>query len=348
MNLAEYISTEVAKQTGNALMVAPEHKAVQLVKHWDEVSDKHKGAPYWYVKLKKDGNFCTIINTRQVGGKCKVKLFNRTGKAFTNVAELESRIAELKLPNGAFFGEICSDICHLEALSGVINPNRVKPLNAGQHSIRKRLYVALFDGVSLKEFQAGVSRYTCETRMTKLIAMCQKCNIPDDEKIESVNKGTSCIDIALTCIVPNKVKTAAGIDAHADEYIDAGQEGIVICHPEAKWEAGHKNWHQMKKVRGVSYDLRCVGWEEGKGKYKGKIANLLFAYKDGETIKCMLGKGWTHELAQEMYEAEMRTDDYVVQGKIFQVYALQESAKGKLRLPKVGELRHDKLKSDLE
>ena len=34
-------------------------------------------------------------------------------------------------------------------------------------------------------------------------------------------------------------------------------------------------------------------------------------------------------------------------GKIFQVYALQESSHDKLRLPKVGELRFDKIIADI-
>ena len=34
-------------------------------------------------------------------------------------------------------------------------------------------------------------------------------------------------------------------------------------------------------------------------------------------------------------------------GSIFQVYALEESSKGKLRLAKVGEKRHDKNKADV-
>lgn len=58
----------------------------------------------------------------------------------------------------------------------------------------------------------------------------------------------------------------------------------------------------MKIVRGVSYDLECVGIEEGTGKYKGKVANLIFRWKEGKTVKAMLGKGWTHHDAKQMFE----------------------------------------------
>ena len=116
----------------------------------------------------------------------------------------------------------------------------------------------------------------------------------------------------------------------------------------------------MKKVRGVDYDLLCIGYEEGTGKYKGKVANLIFQWKDGKTIKCMLGKGWTHDMAEDMFKAIQVSQniysDFAARkavaglspiGKIFQVYALEESSKGKLRLPKVGEQRHDKGQADV-
>ena len=86
------------------------------------------------------------------------------------------------------------------------------------------------------------------------------------------------------------------------------------------------------------------------------MANLVFDWKGGETIKCMLGKGWTHDMAEEMFnvvnyakgvgmEHYEHKDSPV--GKIFQVYALEESSKGKLRLAKVGEQRFDKHTPDV-
>jgi hypothetical protein len=70
----------------------------------------------------------------------------------------------------------------------------------------------------------------------------------------------------------------------------------------------------------------------------------------------MLGKGWTHQMAEEMFQTikyceglgnirNSVTDSNPI-GKVFQVYALEESSKGKLRLPKVGEQRHDKPEPD--
>ena len=123
--------------------------------------------------------------------------------------------------------------------------------------------------------------------------------------------------------------------------IAAGEEGAVYKRPGCEWEAGHKGWHQMKEVREVTYDLKCVGYEEGSGKYKGKVANLIFQWRDGETIKAMLGKGYTHKDAEGMFN-----DHSLFMYKVFRIRGLQDSSKGKIRLPKVQEERHDKSEGD--
>ena len=102
----------------------------------------------------------------------------------------------------------------------------------------------------------------------------------------------------------------------------------------------------LKIVRTVAYDLRCIGWEEGKGKYTGKVANLIFKWHGTQKVKAMLGKGWSHEDATRMYNEIKNGGELNVIGRIFTVYGLQDSSKGKIRLPKVGELRHDKEDAD--
>jgi ATP-dependent DNA ligase len=138
-------------------------------------------------------------------------------------------------------------------------------------------------------------------------------------------------------------------DKYVKQLIEDEEEGACFKQPEEGWVAGHKGYRIMKKVKGVDYDLKCIGAEEGTGKYKGLVANLFFEWKDGKTIKCMLGKGWTHEDARKMWHQYngFANPGYPI-GEIFQVYALQESSKGKLRIPKVGELRHDKTEPDIK
>lgn len=294
-----------------------DNKVTQLVKHWDEVSDKHKGPEKTFgLQVKKDG-VCSLTVIRDG----EVAIFSRTGKEFTNTTELLHAISSLNLRDGVYMGEMTCDMVSLEKLSGIVNPKRVKPLDFLQKNVADYgLEMNFFDLISIESFIEGASQTPYSRRFFNLV-----------NRLQSV----------FPC------DTISVLPVHFDckgnffqEQVDDGEEGIVIIDMDAGWEAGHKGWRKMKKVRGVDYDLTCIGVEEGTGKYAGKVANLIFNWKDGKTIKAMLGKGWTHDDAAYFF-----TNPPI--GALFQVYALEESSKGKLRLPKVGEKRHDKVEADV-
>ncbi len=292
---------------------------VQLVKHRDEVPEKKLTFPC-YAQVKRDGIFSAVCV--QTGGL--VRIFGRTGKKLANVEKLEERYAGF--PAGIYFGELQSmavDI-YLEALSGVVNPNRTEPLDFVGQQIKDELYIDFFDMMTLQGFIAGQSDVTFVKRHEAL-----------ERRLKPVLSGNDAI-LPITVIT-----SEAGVESFAQQHIDLGREGAVFKQ-DADWEAGHKGWRQTKIVRMVSYDLTCIGFEEGKGKYAGKVANLVFKWKGGKSIKAMLGKGWTHAQAEQMFNDIKLGGELNVIGKIFAVKALQESSKGVLRLPKAGELRHDK------
>ena len=307
------------------------NKVTQLVKHWDEVIDKHKKDKTFGIQIKKDGvcSLTVIYNGH-------TSIWSRTGKLFTNTEELVRKIEQLDLRDGVYMGEMTCDRVSLEVLSGAVNPNRVNPLSKDLSTIPYELQMHWFDFISVNSFIKGSSQTGFGRRFLNL-----------SERYRNAVKvfGGSHPDIK---ILPYAIVES---QEHIDEYlgfaVDQGEEGIVIRDINADWEAGHKGWRVMKKVKGVDYDLLCIGYEEGTGKYKGKVANLIFSWKNGLTIKCMLGKGWNHAMAEQMYYDAVMGDEASPIGKIFQVYALEESSKGKLRLPKVGEKRFDKDTSDV-
>ncbi|AIM51251.1 putative DNA ligase [Lelliottia phage phD2B] len=299
---------------------------VQLVKHRDEVPEKKLTFPC-YAQVKRDGIFAAVCV--QTGGL--VRIFGRTGKKLANVEHLEDRYA--CFPAGIYFGELQSmavDI-YLEALSGVVNPNRTEPLDFVGQQIKDALYIDFFDMMTLQGFIAGQSDVTFVKRHAALNRRIAPMLYAEKH------------DAILPLIPCHNEKE---VQAFADEQTDAGREGAVFK-LDCDWEAGHKGYRQTKIVRMVSYDLTCIGFEEGKGKYAGKVANLVFKWKGGKSIKVMLGKGWTHAQAEKMFNDIKFGGELNVIGKIFAVKALQESSKGVLRLPKAGELRHDKEVSDV-
>lgn len=311
--------------------------AVQLVKHWDEVPDGKKVKRYMAQK-KEDGVFAAVC--LDYTGECNI--FGRTGLKLTNVRHLEdvveqAIIMEEEEPgfkysrDGVYVAELVADNCSLEQLSGIVNPNRTEPLTGEQEAIKRTMRLCYHDFVTIGQFIRG------------------KANVPYHERYKSLRNTFAGDDLTIA----SHLIDAADVEQFAKELIDEGFEGTVFKDPDAPWVAGHKGCHSMKIVRGISYDLRCTGYEEGKGKYAGKVANLLFKLQDGREFKAMLGKGYTHEDAEAMYRAVSDVVQYQSQkyinpiGKIFCVYGLQPSSKnGLIRLPKVGELRHDKLEPD--
>lgn len=338
MNIFQYLGLKESHRKSN--------KVTQLVKHFDDVADKSKVGKRFGTQIKRDG-VCALTVVKD---GC-AKIFSRTGNLFTNTEQISSKIGMLGLSDGVYMGEmwVPKSVASLEQVSGVVNPNRTKPLSEEFNTLPYLLRMSFFYLLEVESFKVGKSTQTFAERHEALTATYDKATSAWD--------GSQHPDIdVLSYLV---ALDEAEIDIRLTLLIQCGEEGLVIRDLDADWEAGHKGYRVMKKVRGVDYDLLCVGYEEGTGKYKGKVANLVFRWKNNETIKCMLGKGWTHDMAEEMFHSiqvstvtfgPVPNTDLTSSpiGHIFQVYALEESSKGKLRLAKVGEKRIDKVDSDVD
>lgn len=309
----------------------PKNKVVQLVKHWKEVPESKKQFPY-FGQVKKDGVFAALVVHDG-----KAAIFGRTGAQLSSCETYLESYECSTWDSGVYLAELCCNlVCSLEELSGVVNPERVNALNPNQADIATELYLAFHDTLSVDEFVKGKCdlEYGARHRLLKVL-------LSDTEAYEDI--------LGFTIIHDEEARLE-----FAAACIAAGEEGAVFKRPDLSWVAGHKGFHQMKEVSQVSYDLKCIGYEEGEGKYAGKVANLIFQWRDGQTIKAMLGKGWTHQDAEDMYKVfraverngpELYWKTYPV-GKIYRVKGLMDSSKGKIRLPKVAECRWDKTEGD--
>ena len=299
----------------------PASKTTMLVRHWREVSSSNIKFPY-AAQLKVDGVHALVVIHQ---GEAAV--FTRTGNLMTNVQVVLSSVAFAQ--DGVYMGELTSSAPHtLEELSGVINPNRKEPLDWYGQAQADGLFVQWFDWVPIGSFISGSTKGNWEARYEQL-----KLRLADTEAHANI--------LPFTLIHDESARLS-----FAKSCIDADEEGAVFRELTSGWEAGHKNWKIMKEVRDISYDLLCVGIEEGKGKYLGKVANLLMQWKGGEVLPCMLGLGWSHVDAERLFIATKRNTQDSPIGKVYRVTALKDSSKGKLRLPKVREHRHDKVEGD--
>ena len=296
---------------------------VQLVKNHHELTKKAKEKDLTWpavVQIKYDGVYCMAI--RDVDGV--VGFFSRTGNKFFIGAALLCKLGEI-VPQepGVYIGELVNDYISLERLSGYVNTNRKTSWTPEDTEAMLHSYIMFHDHLTLDELKAGKSKVAYEDRRFYLATHL------DDLKY---------------LVESTVVHTTYDFGKFAEEAIANGHEGAVRKEIDADWIAGHKGYRTTKIVRGISADLECVGVVIGEGKFDGLIAGLDFMWK-GKRFTAGLGKGWDVD-TMKVHTAAWQQDEANVVGKIWKVTALQESSRGVLRLPKVGEMRIDKEQAD--
>lgn len=293
-------------------------RCTMKVKHWDKVPLNKRMNREYHAQVKHDGIYCHVVKSGS-----KFKFFSRSGLELSNTGRLERILLDQQhnVDQAIFIAELCCDECSLEELSGIFNPNRVEPLTIKQKEHMQDSYLAYHDMITFEEYRKGVSRFGYSKRYLQLM--------------RAVGRGSG-------LLIGSNLIDSYDVELFAEYCIDLGEEGAVFKEVDGLWRAGYRGADMMKIVKQVSYDLECIGVEEGEGKYKGKVANLIFRWRDGQTVKAMLGEGWTHDMAEDVFIYYKASNQLSPIGKVYRVYALQESSKGKLRLPKVGERRFDK------
>jgi len=303
--------------------LAKSKNPVQLVKNHHELSKKAKEKDLTWpavVQIKYDGVYCMAI--RDVDGV--LGFFSRTGNQFYIGSLLFAKLNQI-VPQeaGVYIGELVNDTISLERLSGYVNTNRTTPWAMPDVDVMQHSYIMLHDHLTLDELKAGKSKVAYEDRRFYLATH---------------------LDNLKYLVESTVVHTTYAFEKFAEEAIANGHEGAVRKEINADWVAGHKGYRTTKIVRGISADLECIGVVIGEGKFDGLIAGLDFMWKD-KRFTAGLGKGWDVD-TMKVHTAAWQQDESYVVGQIWKVTALQESSKGVLRLPKVGEMRFDKVQAD--
>lgn len=299
--------------------LAVEDKPWQLVKHKDDVPLGKRSYPVWG-EIKYDGVFCAVV----MGSFMPVAI-SRTGKEFYTA--INDKLLPLVPPDvetqQVIIGELVCTGISLEELSGLVNPNRVTPYTPEQEEMLKGVDYFIHDVLTFQEVYNGYSQVKQRDRRKRVEALHPR------------------VARATGMLIHDLVEE----NIFFNEAMAHDCEGIVLKNPNADYEAGHKGWRAMKRVRDLHVDLKCLAVETGKGKRTGQIARLQFMYK-GNTFWADLGAGWTDakriELTNRWQLDKDFNDGCGPVDKIFHLSALQESSKGVLRLPKVNEMRIDK------
>lgn len=317
-------------------------KPWQEVRHYDEVPvEKNRTAFPYDVDVKYDGNYIGIVvmDGKAVGG------FSRTGKPFTNIEQVLSLFTAEQ--DGVYCAEIYMDreLMSLQVFSGCISPFRTKAnTKPKQATIDNQTKIAVFDYITFEEFLSGGQTPTVGRSV-----------VPSSDRRKIAKKAIKAAQKAsgkrIHFVETQEVNSEEELRLAASKAIEAGHEGVVIKGKDNHWVSGHKNFHWMKIVKDYTVDLECIGFEEGEGKLEGHVGKLIFRFEKGKEVKASNGKttdgdGYTHKELAKMFKACQKGGKKSPVGKIFRVYGLEKDSKGGIRLPKFGELRHDKDKAD--
>lgn len=298
---------------------------VQRVEHYDDITPTARKNMQWpaIAEVKYDGVYAVVVMTSDKG----IQLISRSGKALYFEVNylpewLEAPAVLAALTDGiCLISELVNPDISLEALSGMVNPNRVTPWDS---TCMLTCDFVVHDAIYQPKLMQGVTSMDYALRVNWFPSVIPLGNTP---KRKVVSSEAEWLEFASACI--------------ADK-----QEGAVLKQLHAPWDALHRGWHVTKVVRGVHLDLRCEGWSLGKGKRSNQIAKLYFSYQ-GKPFSADLGKGWTDDKRDELTARAQMPHDTVT-GSIFHVKGLQISSKGVIRLPKVQEERVDKSVADGE
>jgi hypothetical protein len=278
------------------------------------------GAKYM-LQLKEDGVFAFAIFNGEW------ELYSRTGNMHSNTATLLQQFPLGLNPKYVYIMEIVEPTLSLEELGGILNTNRVKPVEIDYH-LRARFH----DRIKRVDFLDGYSEEHAEVRYMHLRDSVLWSQLPDCRVLSTL------FDVSEERFI-----------LATEALINQGKEGAVLKRQCADWKAGRKQHDSMKKVRGCDYDLMCIGVEEGEGKRQGMVANAICIWRmygepDGELVRLPidLGKGFTDERRIELWH-----DQPQIVGHCVEVHALQVGSKGSLRIPKVNSIRIDKTEPDL-
>jgi len=284
--------------------------SVMLAKKFEEHSHKIKGS--YIITEKLDGNRCVAIKDNGV-----VKSFTRQGKQYEGLEEIESDIANLPIDNVVFDGELIADIqgSTIEIYAETTSKARSKGSN------KTGLVFHIFDMLDLKEFQNGKSLSKCVARKARLTNIFETYSLPHCKEVKPLYVGKDLSEVEKWMVYASKQEW---------EGLMVNMDSFYIC----------KRSDSILKVKVMSTcDVKVIGFEEGTGKYEGKLGAMIVDYKG---YSCGVGSGFTDADREYIWNHQ---EEYL--GKIVEIQYFEESKNQdggiSMRFPVFKKLRTEKV-----
>jgi DNA ligase 1 len=274
-----------------------EPHAVMLAQEYDP--EKHDVAG-WLVQRKLDGLRCTFVDG---------VAYSRNGRVIETVGHVRDEL--MQFGDYVFDGELMGDT-EFNADSG-----RARRKGTGP-DLGLRYHV--FDCMPLDHWLARRSDTTVE-RACELTELLRGAELRYVVPVEWE-------------LLPSTVTFQELSDRFRDLYVAQGYEGCMLKHPGAPYE--WKRSRALLKFKPfLDADGTIIGFQEGKGKHRGKLG-AIFAEFDGVVTR--VGSGFTDVQREEMWGPH----NHAYVGRTVEVKYQNKTPDGKLRFPVFQRIRWDK------
>ncbi|MBQ9014017.1 MAG: hypothetical protein IJ094_10795 [Bacilli bacterium] len=204
-----------------------------------------------FITEKLDGirTWCIIDKNRNV------ELYTRQGKLIEGCKEIENAIYNLKLENVILDGELLASGEDID-YSNVYKETTKRVKNKNQE--KNGLAFHIFDIITMEEYnnKIGINRYSERRKMLYSIKENEFVKV-----VKCLYEGSDILEVLLLL----------------DEYREKGAEGLM-CNLDKVYEFKRSNSCLKLKVM-QSCDLKIIGFQEGKGKFKNTLGSLIVNYK---------------------------------------------------------------------
>jgi DNA ligase-1 len=226
-----------------------------------------------FIEYKYDG--VRVIAIVQNGD---ATLYSRNGKLLENFPHINEALSQPEFEGLVFDGEVMSE--DFQTL--------MKQVHRKEGAQTEDSYLAVFDMLTLEEFNAGGTDMTAFERRERLISYQSHFNY----RLQLVNAVNLDLDTE---------QGQASFKAMNKQALDEGYEGLMIKPVNEGYKC--KRSHAWLKIKPfIEVTLEVVGVEEGTGKNEGMLGALVVAGNDdGKDFHLNVGSGLTDDMRKDVW-----------------------------------------------
>lgn len=303
---------------------------------------------YYIVEPKLDGVRCiTIVD------KDGFKMISRNGKRYNKFEEYFEKYFKVivELVDKGIFEPFVLDG---EMLTQEDEFNKVVGLGHSKHINDFELKYMVFDYITLDDYNDIGEKLPLYKRKENLLKFFLKLNqliMTNELSPEKFNYNEF---INYVDMVENLLETPIKIDNdriynifnHSMEYYKTKygkySEGIMLKDIYSIYQKKRsKSWIKMKKMKTI--DLRVIDMENGTGKYKNVLGNLICEDKEGNLVK--VGSGFSDNQREEYWNKRNELIGNIVEIQYQEITKNKNGTKS-LRFPVFVRFRDDKDQPD--